>query len=350
MPNRLLMLALLSLAGFGVLSDTGATANRQCGPRASIALGGRQTQLVVGRGSLWALSCDRGCTARSRPSSGRLVRIDPDSRRVIASTRLRGASDLAVGPAGVYVIDFWSGAVRRLDPRTLKVIARLGLKLPFELIPGDRAFLPSDAAVTAGALWVSTARGLLARIEPDLSRVVATVRLPFDATGDIAAEDGAVWSAEQLAGVYRVDPAADRVVARIRVGPRGRRLAIQSVVLGGGEVFAVGARTGRNQVTTGETALVRIDPVSNRVEAVMSLPGGAGSAVAYGAGALWVAQLNGPSIYRLDPETGRVTDEVRAKPGAAFAIAGGRLWTICTARLREPALRPCPPARPRVFG
>lgn len=86
---------------------------------------------------------------------------------------------------------------------------------------------------------------------------------------------------------------------------RGRRLAIQSAALGEGAVFAIGARTGKHQVTTGENALVRIDPASNRVEAVTSLPRDAGSAVTYGAGALWVAQLDGPSIYRIDPETGR---------------------------------------------
>jgi len=293
---------------------------------ASIELGGRQIQLVAGRGSLWALTCDRGCTARSRPSSGRIVRIDPESGGAIASARLSGASALAVGAGGVYVTDFWGGTVRRLDPRTLRVIARLGLKLPFELVPGDRVFLPYDVAVTARALWVSTARGVLARVAPDLNRV-ATVRLPLAATGEIAAGDGAVWVAEQLAGVYRVNAAAGRVVARIEVGPRRRRLAIQSVALGEGAVFAIGTRIGKHQVATGENALVRIDPASNRVESVTSLPRDAGSAVAYGARALWIAQRDGPSIYRIDPETGRVTAKVGPGAGAAFAIAGGRLWT-----------------------
>lgn len=315
----------------------------------SIHLGGRQLQLAAGLGSIWALSCDRGCGAKSRPSGGRVVRIDPGSGRVIASARLHGASDLAVGPAGVYVTDFWGDTVRRLDPRRLRVTARLGLKLPFEIVPGDRSFLPYDAAVTASALWVSTARGVLARIDPDLSQVVGVVRLPFDATGEVAAESGAVWTAEQLAGVYRVDPAARRVIARIRVGPRGRRLAIQDVVLGGGEVFAVGARIGRHQVPTGGYALARIDPATDRVQAVTSLPRGAGIRFAYGAGALWVARFDGPGVYRIDPETGQVTDRVAADAGAGLLVADGWLWTASpggtirrTAANRSPSDRPGP--------
>jgi DNA-binding beta-propeller fold protein YncE len=322
----------LALAGCGNRGISRPDSARSGGPRRAgsalaIPLGGRQLRLAAGRGSLWVLTCDRGCTARSRPNSGRVLRIDPDNGRVIASTGLGGGTDLAVGAGGVYVTNFWTGTVRRLNPRTLAVTAKLTLELPFELVPGDRAFLPSAVATTARALWVSTARGVLARLAPDLSRVTATVRLPFDATGDIGAQRGAVWSAEQLGGVYRVDPATNRVVARIRVGRRGRRLAFQSVVLGGGKVYAIGVRTGKHQVATGRHALARIDPLTDRVEAVTSLPIGAGSTFAYGAGALWVAQLDGPGVYRIDPATGQVTDRLAANAAAGLLVADGWLWT-----------------------
>jgi streptogramin lyase len=295
----------------------------------STHIGGRRPKLVVGRGSLWALTCESGCTAKSRPSSTRIVRIDPDSGRVIASARLRRGSDLVVGAEGVYVIDFWSGAVRRLDPRTLRVTAELRLRLPFEVEagPDGRDFLPIDAVEADESLWVSTDRGVLARVGPDLGRVIATVRLPFDAGGGIAAGDGAVWTAQQLAGVYRVDPRTNRVVARIKVGPRPRRLAFQDVAVGGREVFALGVRTGRHRVSSGEEVLVRIDPSSDRVEAVTSLPRGAGTIFTYGAGALWVVGENGSEIYRIDPSTGKVTDRVDGTAIVSLAVSAARVWS-----------------------
>lgn len=301
-----------------------------------ISLGGRTLEMLAARGSIWVLTCDSGCAAKARASRGRVVRIDPSRRQVIASVRIRGASGLAVGAGGVYVTDFWRNTVRRFDPATLRVSAKLGLALPFELVPGDDAFLPYDTAATGNAVWVSTARGVLARVDPRARHIAATVRLPFDATGEVAPEEGAVWVAEQLAGVYRVDPAKNRVVAKIRVGPRGRRLAISDVVLGPGEVFAVGARTRNGALATGN-AVARIDPGSNRVEAVTGLPAGA-IAVAYGDGALWVAELEKASIQRIDPRTGEVTDEIEADAGAALVIAGGHLW----AASREGTIRRLP--------
>lgn len=339
--NRLLVLGMLALTGPAVLGTTDATANRQCGPldvlrgceivtthqvtQRSVDLGGRLLELTTGRGSLWALTCERKCTAQHRPSVGRVVRIDPHSGRVISAMTLRGAAGLAVGRPGVFVIDFWRDNVRRLDPATLRVAAKLGLVLPFELVPGDDEFLPYDVAVTKKAIWVSTARGVVARLDPSGSRVVATVRLPFDAGGEIATDDGALWIAESLAGVYRVDSEANRVEAGLRIGPPRQRLSINEVLVGGGKVFAVGVRT-RRDVALGENALARIDPGSNRVEAVTALPAGP-LALAYGNGSLWAARFGGTSVDRIDPSTGKVRDRISARVGTALIVAGGRLWT-----------------------
>ncbi len=56
--------------------------------------------------------------------------------------------------------------VVRLDPGTGRVVARIKLgPLPFQVSPGDRRFLPSLVAVGAGAGWVATGRGAVARID-----------------------------------------------------------------------------------------------------------------------------------------------------------------------------------------
>src|SRR5205085_5452124 len=204
-----------------------------------------------------------------RRSVGRIVRVDPRRERVTASTKLAHPSALAVGGAGVLATDFWGNAVRRLDPATLSVTARLGLTLPYDFVPGDDAFLPESITVGEKAIWVSTARGVLARVDPRLTRVDYSVRLPPDTTGGIVVGAGAVWVAESLLGVARVDPVRNRVVARIRIDG----LAVDRVVYAGGQIFAIGGRTSGGALSGG-SAIARIDPRRNRIRAVMSFPDG----------------------------------------------------------------------------
>ena len=283
-------------------------------------LGGRPLELVAARGSLWALVCDRGCSGEARRSVGRVVRVDPRDGHVVASTKLAHPSALGAGGAGVFATDFWGNAVRRLDPGTLRVTASLGLTLPFAFVPGDDAFLPEYVAVGEHAIWVSSDRGALARIDPRLARVESSVRLPPDTIGGIAVGGGAVWVAESLLGVARVDPMRSRVVGRIRIA----RLAVDQVVVAGGAIFAIGGRTSSGALSGG-SAVARIDPSRNRVRAVTLLPAGA-PVIARGAGALWVGIRERSLLVRIDARTGAVS-RLRARIGVALAFAGGRLWT-----------------------
>jgi streptogramin lyase len=255
---------------------------------------------------------------------GRIVRLDPRDGRELASVPLSRPHAIAVGSSGVFALDFWRDTVLRLDPRTLRTTAKLRLVLPFEVVPGDDAFLPSDVAVGSNALWVSTARGALARIDLRVSRVVAMVRLPVKG-GEIAVGDGAVWLAQGLGGVYRVDPRTNRVSARIGIGPPTGRFAVDRPLVGGGKVLAVGAWT-RGDVLTGRRGLARIDPRRNRLEAVTPLPSGP-LAVAFGNGSLWSAVVGGSVVERIEAMTGEVIDHIPADNVSALAVAGGHVWT-----------------------
>lgn len=317
-------------------------ARKISGPRAAretrraIDLGGHPLDLVAGQGSLWALICERHCSAKVRPSVDRIVRIDPSRGKVIDSHRLRGASGLAVGAGGVFVTDFWRGTVRRLDPTTLRLTAKLKLVLPFDVVPGDNAFLPYDIAVGDRGVWVSTARGMATRIDSDAIRAVARVRLPSESTGEIAAGAGGVWVAEGLAGVYRIDPVANRVTAKIRESSRRRSLSVDQVVLGRGKVFALGPRTQHGAIARGNAVTV-IAPNSNRVQKLTSLPSGP-IAAAFGDRALWVGTPG--TLERISAKTGAVTRRFRARVGWPLAIAGGRVWTAFpTGRVQEVAPR-----------
>jgi hypothetical protein len=288
--------------------------------RSDTPLGGRPLKLVAARGALWALVCDRGCSGTGRRSVGRVVRVDPRDGHVVASARLAHPSALGAGEAGLFATDFWGNAVRRLDPGTLRVTASLGLTLPFAFVPGDDAFLPESVAVGEHAVWVSSDRGVLARIDPRLARVESTVRLPPDTIGGIAVGAGAVWVAESLLGVARVDPLRSRVVARIRIPG----LAVDQVVSAGGTIFAIGGRTSGG-APNGGSAVARIDPSRNHVRAVTRLPAGE-LVIAGGAGALWIGIRERSVLVRIDARTSAVS-RLRARIGVVLAFAGGRLWT-----------------------
>ena len=291
----------------------------------SLRVGGTPLQVVAESGSLWVLTCDRGCSGEARDSVGRIVRIDPRRGRVIDSVKLRDPGALAVGAGGVFATDFWRNTVRRFDPATLEPAATLGLVLPYQVVPGDDAFAPFDVAVGAGAVWVSTARGAVARIDRGARRVVAVVRLPLESTASVAAGERAVWVAAGLDGIYRIDPATNRVVARIRVGPADRRLDVERLALGAGHVFAPGAWV-NGLAFAGGNGLARLDERNNRLESVTPLPSGP-LAIAFGEGSLWVARIGGSQVERIDASTGKVVGRFRADVGMALAVAGGGLWT-----------------------
>lgn len=255
---------------------------------------------------------------------GRIIRVDPRGGRVLASVPLSRPHAIAVGSSGVYAVDFWRDTVLRLDPQTLRTTASLRLVLPYEIVPGDDAFLPFDIAVGGNAVWVSTARGAVARVDLRVSRVAAMLRLPVKG-GQIAVGEGAVWLGVGLAGVYRVDPRTNRVSARIRIGPATGRLAVDRPLIGGGKVLAIGSWT-QGDVGTGRRGLARVDPTRNRLEAVTPLPSGP-LAVAFGKGSLWSARVGGSSVERIEARTGKVIGRFRAEGVSALAVAGGHVWT-----------------------
>jgi DNA-binding beta-propeller fold protein YncE len=282
-------------------------------------------QLVSGLGSLWVLTCERGCSGEARQSWGRIVRIDPRGGKITASAPLQRPGALAVGAGGVYATDFWHDTVRLIDPRTLRVTTVLKLTLPFRFTARDNAFLPLEVVPGTGAAWIATERCALAHADLELRRVIATVRLPCDSYQGIDVGSGAVWVGESLLGVYRVDAKTNRIVARIPIGPAGGRFDPVQIVSAPGKVLAVGTWT-NGGVLTSRNGLARLDPVRNRVEAVTPLPAGP-LAIAYGEDSLWVGRAGGSSFVRIDPGTGSLLRRFHARIGTALAVAGNQLWT-----------------------
>lgn len=312
---------------FTLLAGLGATPAAQGRSEApAIRLGGLPLALVSARGSLWVLTCDRGCSGMGRRSVGRVVRIDPGLGRVLGSAPIARPGAIAVGAQGVYATDFYRHAVRRLDPTTLRQTASLQLVLPVKIASKYAAFLPNDVVVGAGSVWVSTEWCAVARVDERLHRAIAHVRLPCDAYQTMAFGADALWISESLAGLYRIDPASNHVVARIQIGPPSARLVVTHLLLiPGGSVLAVGVWT-KGGAMIRRNGLARIDASRNRAGAVTALPPGPLIA-ALGDGSPWLARVDGSVVERIDPRTGSVIGRLRAKVGARLAVARGRVWT-----------------------
>jgi hypothetical protein len=293
--------------------------------RSEVRIGGTPLALIADQGSLWVLTCDRGCLGEARQAVGRVLRIDPHRALVTGSGRLRRPHAIAVGLQGVYANDFWRDRIRLIDARTLRVVRSLKLKLPFQFSLRDNAFVPFAVAVGRNGVWVATDRGALARADLRLRHVVARVRLPFDAYGGMAVGPHAVWLGESLTGVYRVDLRMNRVVARIRVPLVRGRFDAEEVIRCGRNVLVLGNRT-VGGVLTNHFYLARVDVFHNRAEVVAPLPAEPYS-LTCGGGSLWLGRSGSSTLERIDPRTGEVVGRRTVRVGTSLAFADGRLWS-----------------------
>jgi hypothetical protein len=86
----------------------------------------------------------------------------------------------------------------------------------------------------------------------------------------------------------------------------------------------------RSVWVTGVSVTYQVNQATGRIMRTISTPGtfpdGCRSGIAAGAGAVWVTH-SCRGVYRISPDTGRVTASVRIpKAGSAIAVAGGLVW------------------------
>jgi DNA-binding beta-propeller fold protein YncE len=267
--------------------------------------------LMFGAGSLWVGAWpDR-----------EVVRIDPQSNRVTARFPAGGQNPagLAVDAATIWVVHPDTDEVVRLDPRTGRVVARIKLgPLPFQFAPGDRRFRPSLVAVGAGAGWVASSRGAVARIDPASNRVVAVIKLPHQGPEGIAVAGRIVWVAEGGHGVARIDAATNRLLRTVRLDVQAERVAAD-----GGTIWVGGPTTDRSFETAG--AVARIDAAAGRVREIV--PSGLPTGLAAGVGAVWITERNaaGGALECIAPDASP-SDMTGLPTLGELAVGGGAIW------------------------
>jgi streptogramin lyase len=223
---------------------------------------------------------------------------------------------VGVGYGSVWVAGHRNGKVYRVDPRTNKVIATLD-------VPAATCGVFERGA---GSMWAMGCpeAGLEAsyRIDPKTNRVAHSYS---GITPVIGA--GSLWLTSWTRRVVmRVDLATGRVIRQIR------KLNIDTTkpfILGG-------VRFGSVWVYS-DAAVARISTSTNKVTAVIALPGakasGAGldgGSTAFAEGAVWVA--NPAGLFRIDPKSNRARLlGARVKPFSDYTlmtVSSGRrsLW------------------------
>lgn len=171
----------------------------------TIRLPGAPSDLAYGDGSVW--------TTSEGPASlhGSLLRIDPETSRVVQRIPLPGLTDyshVAVGAGAVWVSDSGKSSVYRIDPSS-------GTRVATVHVGGS----PVEIAAGAGGVWVVDDRsGRLDHIDPQSNKVAARIKLP-DSAGPVAVAGGSVWV---------IDTIDDQTQALLRIDPRTNRVSGQT--------------------------------------------------------------------------------------------------------------------------
>jgi YVTN family beta-propeller protein len=257
--------------------------------------------------------------------SGQVARLDPARNSIgvlatVDATHKDGG--FAVNEQGLWLNDFDANLVFRVDPASLKVVAKIAAGPNPEGLAVD----PKN-----GAVWVANHRGgTVARIDPATNNVVATI--PAGNTGpsgphEIGLGLGSVWvGVGNASSVYRIDPATNTVVATIRIP------AVASPCGG----FTFSPKAVWMPSCFDATKLVRIDPVTNKVVATIEL-GGYGENVVLVDQFPWLVVENKTDgqpgrLVRIDPTTNTVDRVVSLGDsftgGSLVMVSEGSMWAV----------------------
>jgi streptogramin lyase len=260
-----------------------------------IAVEGRPTAIATGAGGVWV-------TTRL----GKVTRIDPSTGRAKSVARVGPLpAGVAVGDGLVWVTGLHDHSLRRIDPRTTRVVGD----------PIDIGRLPRDVAVGEGAVWTANKHdNTVSRVDFGTGEV-RTIRVG-KAPVDVAVGAGSVWTANFGDGTLsRISPASGRVVPpAIFVGQHP-----ESVAVGAGAVWV--GRIDNDTVT-------KIDPSTNEWVGEPIQVGERPDDIAIWDGAVYVVNQAAHTLMRIDSASRKVVGEPLRVGNFPDAIAAGgdSLW------------------------
>jgi sugar lactone lactonase YvrE len=281
------------------------------------------SSIVYGAGSVWvAASSNDGTPA------GTIYRIDPHTAEILAEIPSPVVPGWETGGGAMEVADgdLWvagggsSGRLVRVDGATNRVVQEISVQGRFL----------GDVAVDQRGVWVSVfveGGGAidLVRLDPESGDEEARFRMESSYAREVLAVEGTLWLHERRthgatvggSGLTRVDPETGRVLARVEL--RG----------GAGMVTAVeGSIWAPSWTSEAGNMINRLDPLTNEL---ITIPSGSLEFVLdVGEGGIWgVARRGQDRIVRFNPVKGQVDARVEI-PGEAItlAVAPGSVWVV----------------------
>ena len=257
----MLKLAALILTAFVAGSTPAVVA------KIKIAPGTQPCASAGGGGAVWV----------SDYGSPYLLKIDPKSNKVVRKIGIgSGSCGLGFGAGSLWIEDTNTNTVSRVSARTGKRI---------KAIPVGNT--PYDAMFAYGSAWVtSNADGDVERIDPAKNAVVK--KWPVAGAIGIVASHGAIW-AGGTDGVTRIDPVSGETVKIPIAAGAGWTAATADAVW-----------------VTSNQGLARIDPQTNAVTLTVPLKGNIGDPDVVG-GKVWAPEINQNDVAIVDPADGSVT-------------------------------------------
>jgi YVTN family beta-propeller protein len=237
-----------------------------------------------------------------------IVALNPSG--TIAATIPVGARPVAItsGAGSLWVANLVDQTVTRVDP-----LSRQALRT----IPISGA--PTALVATRNGVWVADGAGRVSRIDPVYDRVSFTRQLAASGSGFFGAlaarpslaAFGSIWIVDPDGYVSRVDPSSGRQLGSVDVGNDPSAIAA-----GAGSVWVTNRADG---------TVTRIDPTT--LLATTIPVGHSPEAVAVNAAGVWVANGGDDTLVRVDPETNAVvgTTPVGGGPTAVLATPNA-LW------------------------
>ncbi len=260
------------------------------------------------------LAFDEGAVWLSRAPDA-VLRIDPETRKVVATIPLRSPGRIVTGEGSVWVLHGDNG-LARIDLRTNKVTdIRVGEK-------------PVDVAVSGGSAWVThrAEGGVVVRVDTTTNRVAAKVAPGLRGTWGIAADDEAAWvTSPNGLSVLRVDPETNEVAATIETVTADVTATPERVAIGADSVWISDSTT---------PSVLRIDPARNEIADQIKSPTEqwAPDLLAVEDGSVWA--VAGVDVFQVDAASRDVIATARLveNPGAdpepisGIAVVEGGIW------------------------
>jgi len=218
-----------------------------------------------------------------------------------------GFAALAMGVAmGVATVAVAEPAIHQMSD--LKIAATIPLSKGADWV-----------AITKDRVWIGSKTPFaVSEIDPVTNQVTATIELPGNPCGGLAADADSLWvplcgSTPQLAQI----DLKKKILARVlKIGPGASEGGITA---GAGSVWLITDKTG---------SLARIDPVSGTIAQTIQLPAGSYNPV-FNSGRIWVSRADGAELTVVDAKTATVVDHVAIGPHPRFLTSGGgAVWTL----------------------